>query len=184
MADRPGFVARLTSFKPKWLGSNSFDAPSPWAIRAASRGRKTSPCEPTVCQARQYLHVPRTSEQSRRLGSLALLLQCPMSLERVERLCGIPQYCAPGRSFDSSCTNHPTGDASLHHAPVCSTRFVYRNAGGATVTAADLSGSPDGIRTNLLQWLAFISQAAFVVCHPYYASALWLRRTKAYVTIT
>src|SRR5260370_42191991 len=107
-----------------------------------------------------------------------------MSLEWVQRLCRFFEHCPPGRSLDSSCTNHRTGDASFHHAPIGSTGLLYGDAGGATVTAADLSGSPDCIRTNLLQWLAFLGPSSLVVCHPHHASAVWLRRAKADDNIT
>ena len=134
---------------------------------------------PPLWQARQHLRFPRASEQSHRLGSLALLFQSRMSLERVQRLCGLSEYCPLGRSPDSSRANYWTDDASCHHAPVCSPRFVYRNAGGATVTAAGESSPPDRKRTNLLQWLALLRQASFVVCHSDHASFVWLRRAKA-----
>lgn len=95
-----------------------------------------------------------------------------------------PEYCPLGRSFDSSCTNYRTGDASFHHAPVCSTRLLYGDAGGATVTAAGESSPPDRIRTNLLQWLAFISPSSLVVCHSHHTSAVWLRRAKTVDNVT
>src|SRR5579875_1267959 len=46
--------------------------------------------------------------------------------------------------------------------------------------ACSLPLSPDRIRTTLLQWMAFICEASFVLCHAYHASLVWLRRTKAY----
>src|SRR5260221_13942146 len=107
-----------------------------------------------------------------------------MSVEWVQRLRGFLEYCPTRRSPDSSCPNHRQSGASFHSAHLSSTRFVYRNAGGATVTAAGLSGPPDRVRKHLLQWLAFISQASFVVYHFDYAPLVGLRRTKVDDNIT
>ena len=84
----------------------------------------------------------------------------------------------------SLCTNYRTGDASFHHAPVCSTRLLYGDAGSATVTAAVESSPPDRIRTDLLQWLTFISPSSLVVCHSHHTSAVWLRRAKTVDNVT
>ncbi len=118
---------------------------------------------PTVRETRQHLHVPRTSFQDQRVGSLALLLQPGVSLEWLPRLCCVPEYCPPGRGTDSSCANHWTSGSSFHHPFFCETRLLYGDAGGATVTAADPSGSPDRIRKDLLQWVASVGQTSFVV---------------------
>jgi hypothetical protein len=107
-----------------------------------------------------------------------------LPLEWVQRLCRFCQYGPPGRGSDSSCTHHRTGEASFDHGPVGSTRFLHGNVGGAAVTADDPSGLPDALRTNLLQWVAIIREASFVVCHSHHASAQWLRRTKAHDNMT
>src|SRR6266851_3707358 len=107
-----------------------------------------------------------------------------MSVEWVQRLRSFFEYCTPGRSSDSLCANHRTGDAPFHHPPVCSTRLLHGDAGGATVTAAGFSKPPDRLRTNLLQWLAFIGPSSLVVCYTHHASAVWLRQAKADDNIT
>ncbi len=71
------------------------------------------------------------------------------------------------------------GETCCHHRPVRSTRFLYGNAGGATVTAAAPPGAPDAFRTNLLQWLEIIREASFVLCHAYHAATVWLRQSIA-----
>src|SRR6266851_932224 len=85
---------------------------------------------------------------------------------------------------DSSHSNYRTAGSSFHHPPVCQTRLVYRDVGGATVTAAGLSGPPDRIRKDLLQWLVFVCQASFVVFHSDHASLVRIRRAKAHDNIS
>jgi Helix-turn-helix domain len=79
---------------------------------------------------------------------------------------------------------HRSGGASTDCRPVGTTRFLHGNVGGATVTAAGPSGPPDAFRTNLLQWVAVIREAAFVVCHAHHVALVWLRRAEAHDNIT
>jgi transposase len=83
-----------------------------------------------------------------------------------------------GGSPHLSCPDHGQSGPSIRAEHLCSTRFVHRNADGATVSAVGPSGPPDSFRQSLLQWLVLLCSPLLFLCHPDHASAMWLREEK------
>src|SRR6266581_5719126 len=118
---------------------------------------------PSLWKESQHLSFASASLLGQRLGCLARLLL--VRLERLQGLCRVTQHCPFRGLTHSLCSNHRTPISSFHSRPSCESRLVYRGGCGATVTTAGLTGPPDYVRKDVLEWLARIGEASLVLSH-------------------